>query len=277
MVWQIAGAGIGGMMAKSASNKAARKAIEIGNENADDLERITKLNVNEIRRIGGMNADAVVKTANLNAASIRQVGEFNAMAHIEATSMNLDLTATENLELIRRHKGQEEQMLSQQRAATGQSGVRLAGSPLEVMVQSQTEGFRERMYLTMYAAKRMNILTTMGKRKAQATWLDADLKAKVMQQVAALQASVMREQSASQAQMMLNDSEANAASLRRGGQLIAAQARAQGTASLVSGIMGGLNSAYQGGGLNMPAMSIFTPKTITPSFAITTGPIGGPI
>lgn len=262
MAWQIAAAVIGGMMQKSAADKAGRKAIEIGNANAEDLERITKLNSNEIRRIGGMNADAVIKTAGLNADAIREVGEFNAMAHLEATSMNLDLTATENLELLYRHKMKEAQQLSAQRAATGQSGVRLGGSPLEVMVQSQTEGFRQRLYLGQYAAKRMNILTTTGIRKAQATWLDADLKARVMTQVAALQASVMREQSNSQAQMMLNDAEANAASLRRGGQLVAAQARAQGTASLVGSIMGGVNSFAQAGGFggSMPGGSIFGPS-----------------
>ena len=93
-----------------------------------------------------------------------------------------------------------------------------------------------------YAMAKVIAMGREGSRRVALTKLEARSRAQLMTQVAGLQASVMREEGASRAAMLINDAEANAASLRRGGQLIASQARAQGTASLVSGIMSGFNT-----------------------------------
>jgi hypothetical protein len=230
-------------MSKSASDKSARRAIEVGKANANDLERITKLNASEINRISGLNADAVIKTANLNGASIMEVGRANAKAYAEATIDNIGLEVIQSSEMLRRHAVQELQHAGEIRAATGASGVRGGqGSPLEILHEAVSSGYGERQYLANYAMARVITMGREGARRVQLTKLEARSRAQLMTQVAGLQASVMKEEGASRAMMLINDAEANAASLRRGGQLIASQARAQGTASLISGIMGGINT-----------------------------------
>jgi hypothetical protein len=244
-MWWVAAAAsvVGGLMSKSASDKSARRAIEVGKANANDLERITKLNASEINRISGLNADAVIKTANLNGASIMEVGMANAKAYAEATIDNIGLEVIQSAEMLRRHAIQEVQHASEIRAAIGASGVRGGqGSPLEILHEAVSSGYGERQYLANYAMARVITMGREGARRVQLTKLEARSRAQLMTQVAGLQASVMKEEGASRALMLINDAEANAASLRRGGQLIASQARAQGTASLISGIMGGFNT-----------------------------------
>jgi hypothetical protein len=244
-MWWVAAAAsvVGGLMSKSASDKSARRAIEVGKANAADLERITALNADEINRISGLNADSVLKTANLNGASIMEVGMANAKAYAEATIDNIGLEVIQSSEMLRRHAVQELQHAGEIRAAIGASGVRGGqGSPLEILHEAVTGGYGERQYMARYAMAKVITMGREGQRRVALTKLEARSRAQLMTQVAGLQASVMREEGASRAMMLINDAEANAASLRRGGQLIASQARAQGTASLVSGIMGGFNT-----------------------------------
>ena len=151
--------------------------------------------------------------------------------------------------LLRRlyeHQIQELKLAGEIRAATGASGVRIGqGSPLEVLHEAISSGYGERQYMANYFKRRLMMLGKHGMRQAQITMMDASSKAKMMTEVASIQAAITREEGASRAKMLLNDAEANAASLRRGGQLIATQARAQGTASLVGSIMSGVNSYMQ--------------------------------
>ena len=247
----LIGSIFGGLMSKSASDKAARRAIEVGNANADDLLALTKKNASEINRIAGLNADSIIQTANLNANSIVEVGNANAKAIAEATVDNIGLVTIENAEMLRRHALQEKAHASEIRAATGASGVRGGqGSPLEILYEAVTSGYGERQYMAKYAMMRVIAMGREGSRRVHLTKLEASMKARLMTEVAGLQAALTKEEAASRATMMANDAEANAASLRRGGSLIAQQARAQGTASLVSTIMGGFNSymKYGGGG-----------------------------
>ena len=239
----ILGPIIGGLLNKSATSKAAKAAIETGKFNAAELRRISKLNAAEINRIAGINADAQLKVANLNSAHVLEVAQANSLAHIQSTMMNIDLAKTENLELLRRHRIKEISHASSVRAAFGASGVQVGqGSPIEVLDDAVTTGYGDRQYLANYATKRLTMMGAEGIKRANLTMLDANSRSKVLLETAALQASVTRENAASRATTMLNDAEANAKSLERGGQLTAATQRAAGTASLISGIMGGINS-----------------------------------
>ena len=244
---------IGGIMGKSAADDAAARAEEIGRANAADLRELSGLNASEIRRIAGLNADAVVKTSRLNAESIREVAVANSMAHIDSTLMNMDLHTTENLELLRRHVIQELRLQAEIRGAYGASGVRVGqGSPIEVLDDAITSSYQERQYMGAYARKRLVMMGREGIMRAKLTMMDSDQRGKVLLETAALQASIMREEGASSATMMLRDAEANAKSLERGGQLIAMGQRAQGTASLISGIMSAGQTWLQyGGGSSM--------------------------
>lgn len=238
-----------GLMSKSSSDSAARRAIEVGNANADDLLALTKKNTGEINRIAGLNADSIIQTANLNSNSIVEVGNANAKAIAEATVDNIGLVTVENVEMLRRHTIQELSFAGEIRAATGASGVRGGqGSPLEVLHDAVTRGYGERQYMAKYGIMRVIAMGREGQRRVKLTKLEASMKARLMTEVAGLQAALTREEGASRATMMGNDAEANANSLRRGGSLIAQQARAQGTASLVSSIMGGINSYMRYGG-----------------------------
>lgn len=234
---------IGGVLANKSQKKAAKTALKVGKANAADLERITGLNADEIRRISGLNADAVLQTASLNSGAIVKIAAANASAHISSTILNMDLASTEMQEMLRRHVQHEQRTLSATQAAYGASGVRLgSGSALEVIDEAITSGYGERQYLGNYAQKRLMMMSSEGEQRALLTMLDVKSRSKLLLGTAALQASITREEGESRAKTMLNDAEANAASLRRGGQLIAATARAKGTASLISGISAGLNT-----------------------------------
>jgi len=240
---------IGAAMTASAQSKAADKAEEIGKANAVDLRDISGQNADQIRHIAGLNSDAILSTANLNAVSVLDIAEANSLAHLDSTISNMDLAATENLELLRRHVLQERALAGSIRAATGASGVRVGqGSPLEVLVDSIEQGYGERQYLANYARKRLAMMGKEGITRAKLTMMDAESRSKVLLETAALQAMIMREEGESSATIMLNDAELNANSLERGGQMIAASQRAGATASLISGIMGGVNTYMQYGG-----------------------------
>jgi hypothetical protein len=243
MWWAIAASVLGAALTNSATNKAGRKAIETGTANAEDLRRISALNAAEIKRNAGLNADSVLTTADLNSKSITAVAEANSMAQLDATSMNIGLAETENLELLRRHQIREVSHLSSMRAAYGASGVQVGqGSPIEVMDDALATSYGERQYMGNFAQKRLMMMGKQGIAAAKITMLDAGSRSKLLLGTAALQASMIQENAASRATTMLNDAEANALSLERGGGLIASTQRAQGTASLMSGIMGGINT-----------------------------------
>jgi hypothetical protein len=240
---------IGAAMTASAQSKAADKAEEIGKANAVDLRDISGQNADQIRHIAGLNSDAILSTANLNASSVLDIAEANSLAHLDSTLSNMDLAATENLELLRRHVLQERALAGSIRAATGASGVRVGqGSPLEVLVDSIEQGYGERQYLANYATKRLLMMGKEGITRAKLTMMDAEQRSKVLLETAALQAMITREEGESSATIMLNDAELNAKSLERGGSLIAASQRAGATASLISGIMGAGNTFLQYGG-----------------------------
>lgn len=245
----------GALSAKDAADDAAERAIEIGTANAADLREISAKNADEIRRIAGLNAGAILSTANLNSGSILEVAEANALAHLESTITNLDLAATENLELLRRHVLQERALAGSIRAATGASGVRVGqGSPLEVLVDAVEQGYGERQYMANYARKRLAMMGKEGITRAKLTMMDAEQRAKVLLETAALQAMITREEAESSATIMLNDAEANARSMERGGAAYASSMRAQGTASLIAGLTGATNTYLQyGGGFSSPA------------------------
>lgn len=248
----------GALSSKSAADDAADRAIEIGTANAEDLRTISAKNADEIRRIAGLNAGAILSTANLNSGSILQVAESNALAHLESTVTNLDLAATENVELLRRHVLQERALQGSIRAATGASGVRVGqGSPLEILVDAVEQGYGERMYMANYARKRLAMMGKEGITRAKLTMMDAEQRSKVLLETASLQAMITREEAESSATIMLNDAEANARSMERGGAAYAASMRAQGTASLISGLMGAGNTYLQyGGGSSSPTASV---------------------
>tara|TARA_R100000808_G_scaffold24672_1_gene57506 strand:+ start:3825 stop:4697 length:873 start_codon:yes stop_codon:yes gene_type:complete len=239
----------GAISAKSAADDAAERAIEIGTANAADLREISAKNADEIRRIAGLNAGAILSTANLNAGSVLNIATANSLAHLDSTITNLDLAATENLELLRRHVLQERALAGSIRAATGASGVRVGqGSPLEVLVDAVEQGYGERQYMANYARKRLTMMGKEGITRAKLTMLDAEERSRVLLETAALQAHITREEAESSATIMLNDAEANAKSMERGGAAYAASMRAQGTASLISGLMGATNTYLQYGG-----------------------------
>ena len=249
MWWlSVVGSVVGGLMAKSASSKAARAAIETGTANAADLRRISGLNATEIKRMAGLNAESILTTADLNSSSIMEVANANAQAQLSTTTMNIGLAATENVELLRRHKLKEISHLSTMRASYGASGVWVGqGSPIEVMDDAVATSYGERQYMANYATKRLLMMGHQGLSAANITMLDANSRSKLLLQTAALQANMAKQNAASRATTMLNDAEANALSLERGGQLIAQTQRAQGTASLMSGIMSGVNTYLQYG------------------------------
>lgn len=244
MWWISALASIaGGLMAKSASSKAARAAIETGTANAADVRRISALNATEIKTNAGLNADSILTAADLNSASILEIANANTQAQLTATTMNIGLAATENIELLRRHKLKEISHLSSMRASYGASGVQVGqGSPIEVMDDAVATSYGERQYMSNFVRKRLLMMGQQGLDAANITMLDATSRSKLLLQTAALQANMTQENAASRATTMLNDAEANALSLARGGSLIAATQRAQGTASLMSGIMSGINT-----------------------------------
>jgi hypothetical protein len=248
---------VGAASSKSAADEAAERAIEIGTANAADLRTISVANAEEIKRIAGLNADTIRKTASLNADSIFRVAEQNSLAYLDSTLQNIDLATTENLEVLRRHVLQENALSGAIRAAAGSSGVRVgSGSPLEVLIDSVEQGYGERQYLANYARKRIAMLGSEGIRRAQLTMMDANERAKVLLETASMQAMITQEEAASNARIMLNDAEANARSMERGGAAYASSLRAQGTASLINGLMGGLNTYLQyGGGSSTPAFS----------------------
>ena len=249
MVWAaVVGSVLGGVISSQASKKAGRKAVEIGKANAADLRRISKTNAAEITRIAGLNSRAVLDTATLNSNSIIDVASANSSAFLSTATDNIDLASTEFQETLRRHILKEQSYQGRIRASYGASGIQVgAGSALEIMDEAITSGRDERNFLANYATKRLAMMGSEGIRRANLTMLDAKSRSKVLLETAALQSSIMTEEAESRAKTMLSDSEANARSLERGGQLIAATQRAQGTASLISGIMGGVNMYMQYG------------------------------
>jgi len=250
----------GALASASAQSDAADKAEEIGRANAADLRDMSGLNADQIRRIAGLNADAILSTANLNTGSILEVAEANSLAHLDSTITNIDLAATENLELLRRHVLQERALAGSIRAATGASGVRVGqGSPLAVLVDAIEQGYGERQYMANYARKRLTMMGKEGITRAKLTMLDAESRSKVLLETAALQAMITREEGESSATIMMNDAELNAKSLERGGGLIAASQRAGATASLVSGLMGAANTYANYGGTFSAPTSVASP------------------
>lgn len=242
MWWAIIGSLIGGFMQKNAADKAAAKALEIGNANADDLIEATDLNADEAKRIADLNNEAILDTATNNATSARKVGELNALAHIEAGAENVDIADAETGELLRRHKLKSVALLNQSYAAMGASGVRASsGSFIEVLAEQVEQGFNEQEWIGRIGHKKMAQMAMQAGRQGVLTWIGADERAKTMLYQAAQQAAIVKAEGYSQAEIMVRNAELNAASLRRGGSLLSMQYTNQGNAAMISGILGGLN------------------------------------
>ena len=237
---------IGGLISSSSSKKAARKAEQVGKENARDLLAASTKNAAEIIRIAGLNADAILDTANLNAESIHKIGLANALSHIQAGQENIGISEFETLEVLRRQQLRAVETVHATKAATGASGVRLGvGSPLEVLQGNVEAAHLESQYLGAIGMQRIKKIGTEAARKGALTWMDASERGKVILRTAAIQASITKEEAASRSAGLLRDAELNAASLRRGGTLLAMNYRNQATASMVGGIMSGL-AAWKG-------------------------------
>jgi hypothetical protein len=232
---------IGGIIQSSAQKKAARKAEEVGRLNAQDLMAASEINADEIIRIAGLNGDAILETANLNAQSVHAIGLANAISQIDAGRDNVGLAEVETLEVLRRQNLKEVETVSNIRAATGASGVRLGvGSPLQALVAAVDAGNMERQYLAGYGLLRLRKIGKEAARRGALTWMNAAQRGKVMLITASIQEAIGKEEAAARAAGTLRDAELNAASLRRGGTLLAMNYRNQATASMVSGILGGI-------------------------------------
>ena len=243
--WPIIGAvaSVAGSIYSAKKQKdAAEKAEEAGRLNAADLRAASLINAEEIKRIAGLNAQGMYEVANLNAQSIHEIGKLNALSHINAGIDNVGIVELETLEVLRRQVLKEQETVSNIRAATGASGVRLGvGSPLQALVAAVDAGFMERQYLGGYGVKRLQKIGNEAARRGALTWLSAAEKGRVMLRSAAIQAMITQEDAAARAAGTLRDAELNAASLERGGTILAMNYRNQATATMISGIMGGIS------------------------------------
>lgn len=232
----------GGLYTASKQKKAAQKAEETGRLNAADLRAAADINADEIKRIAGLNIGAIYEVANLNTQSIVKIGLGNALSHINAGMDNVGIAEIETLEVLRRQVLKEQETVSNIRAATGASGVRLGvGSPLQALTAAVDAGYMERQYLGGYGVMRLQKIGKEAARQGALTFLTAAERGKVVLRQAAIQAMIMKEDSAARAAGTLRDAELNAASLERGGTLLAMNYRNQAAASMISGITSGIS------------------------------------
>ena len=186
---------VSAFLGNSAADDAAERAIEIGTANAEDLRTISVANADEVVKVAGLNADAILATASLNADSTLKIAETNSLAFLTSARENIDLAATENVEVLRRHVLQENALSGSIRAAAGASGVRIgAGSPLEVLIDAVEQGYGERQYMANYAKKRIQMMGNESIRRASITMMDAEERAKVLMETASMQAMITREE-----------------------------------------------------------------------------------
>ena len=247
-IWVALASVLGSAYQSSQLQKAADKALEIGNANADDIQAAARVNASEVKRLARLNAAAVLSTANLNAESIWKVGLANANAEIDAASENLDLYGTELDEVLYRHKLKSVQLLSEQTAGWGASGVRVGdGSPVVLAQDSVAKLGREQQYLGKIGDKTLAKIGNEGIRRGELTWLSAKERGVVLVSTALKQKEIMLEEANARAAGMRRDAALNASSLRRGGSLIAMNYRNQATTSLINGIMGGITYYHQYG------------------------------
>ena len=241
MAWPvIAAIGVtvgGAIIGHSQNKKAAKKADEIGNENADDLLAAAGQNSTQILRLAGLHSDATLQNASLNAGATHAIGLANAKAHISSARENIGIVEAETNESLRRQVIRADFTAGAIRGATGASGVRLGnGSALAMLIDARNEAQMERNWIGKQGQMRMNQFAAEGARRAEITMKEAKQRGGVMMRSAAVQAKFIREDAAARAAGTLRDAKLNAASLRRGGSMLSMNYRNQATANIVQGI-----------------------------------------
>lgn len=211
------GTAVTGVWSAISGNRAAKKAEEVGRENAATLLETAERNV-----------ALQLEAAQYNAGSILRVGEANAQAIEYVYNQNAALMSVEAAESIRRHFLEEQQTLGTIRAMQGSSGAQVnTDTNLHYLLDQAWEA----EYSRNYQATRLktSILNYMDEQQIRAdlTRLDASERADVLLYNAMIES-----------QVTMNEANAQALALERGGQLQGSIGRMQAIGNLISGISG---------------------------------------